>query len=242
LSVRARIARGLPQPVTRAIRRLLRRYVRSVGNVDFGDLGGVHPISRSFGFDRGTPVDRFYIEGFLASHSGDIRGRVLEVGEAAYSCRFGSGITHQDVLHVNETGAGATIVGDMTEEGVLPEEAFDCMILTQTLDLIYDIRAAVSQLERALKRGGVALVTVPGVTSLGEWRESMCWALTENSARRLFCESFDEEAVTVTALGNVYAATCFLQGLAVEELDREMLAHRDEGYPVIVTIRARKAP
>ena len=202
----------------------------------------ISAISRHFGFDRGTPVDRFYIEEFLASHSGDIRGRVLEVGETTYSCRFGSEITHQDVLHVDQGSGDATIVGDISKEGVLPEEAFDCMIVTQTLDLIYDIRAAVSHLERALKPGGVALVTVPGVTSLGEWRDSMCWALTENSARRLFCESFGEEAVTVTALGNVYAATCFLQGLAMEELDREKLAHRDQGYPVIVTIRARKAP
>jgi hypothetical protein len=45
----------------------------------------------------------------------------------------------------------------------------------------------------------------------------------------------------VAAFGNAYAATCFLQGLAVEELDRELLAANDACYPVTVTIRATKA-
>jgi glycosyltransferase involved in cell wall biosynthesis len=61
-----------------------------IGAVDFGDLGSTRPISLDFGFDRGTPVDRYYVEGFLARHASDIRGRVLEIGDASYSRRFGA--------------------------------------------------------------------------------------------------------------------------------------------------------
>ena len=236
------LSRNLPDPLKAAVGRAVFRNFPAVGRVDFGDFARSKPINRHFGYHRGTPIDRFYIESFLASHADDMRGRVLEVGEATYSRRMGSGITHQDVLHVDEHPE-ATILGDLSREGVLPEEAFDCIILTQTLHLIYDMGAAVAQLERALKPGGVALVTVPGVSSVdaGEWGDSWCWALTAHSARRLFGESFDDQGLAVEAFGNVYAATCFLQGLALEEVDRELLGHRDKCYPVTVTIRARKA-
>ena len=47
--------------------------------------------------------------------------------------------------------------------------------------------------------------------------------------------------MTVEVYGNVFAATSFLQGIAVEEVDRAKLGFFDEAYPVIVGIRARKA-
>ena len=57
-----------------------------VGTVRRLGLRRTEPISRAYGFDRGTPVDRHYIEAFLQRHApspdysaGDIRGRVLEV-------------------------------------------------------------------------------------------------------------------------------------------------------------------
>jgi len=46
----------------------------------------------------------------------------------------------------------------------------------------------------------------------------------------------------VQRYGNVFAATMFLQGLAVEELDTRDLDPVDRAYPVIVSVRARKAP
>jgi SAM-dependent methyltransferase len=238
------LSRNLPQSVSSELRQIIHRNVGNIGSVDFGDFARSRPISRQFGYDRGTPVDRFYIERFLKSHADEIRGRVLEVGETTYSRRFGSGVTHQDVLHVDESEAEATIAGDLSRPGVLPDEAFDCIILTQTLHLIYNMRAAVTQLERALKPGGVALVTVPGVSSVdaGEWGASWYWALTDQSARRLFGEIFDHQRVVVNTFGNVYAAICFLEGLALEDVDRKLLMLRDKFYPVTVTIRARKAP
>jgi len=230
----------IPRAAVRAARRMMRRYKPPHDGVSFSENGPPEPISRHFGYDRGTPVDRNYIEKFLAANSSAVRGRVLEIGESTYSRRFGSGITQQDVLHVH-SHEDATIVGDLARRGVLPECAFDCIILIQTLHLIYDLAAAVAEVERALKPGGVALVTVPGVSSIvGEWGGTWYWALTDHSAGRLFGDAFGAENVDVTAFGNVYAATCFLQGLAVEEVNREMLDRHDQSYPVTVAIRATK--
>ena len=47
--------------------------------------------------------------------------------------------------------------------------------------------------------------------------------------------------MSVAAHGNVYAATCFINGLAQEEVDRAKLDHHDPSYPVTVTVRARRA-
>jgi hypothetical protein len=53
----------------------------SSATFDFGGLCGLSPVTDSWGFARGQPVDRVYIERFLSQHRGDICGHVLEVEE-----------------------------------------------------------------------------------------------------------------------------------------------------------------
>jgi SAM-dependent methyltransferase len=212
--------------------------------VNFGDLGTVEPVSRDFGYDRGTPVDRVYIETFLRRHATDIAGRVLEVGDNSYTRRFGNGRVQQsDILHVREGNPSATIVGDLSSARVLPEAAFDCMVITQVLHLIYDMAAAVNEIHRGLKPGGVALVTVPAISQIArdEWGETWFWAVAPAGARRLFGDVFGADRVRVEAFGNVFAATAFLQGVAAEELDPGKLEAYDANYPVTVALRAQRA-
>jgi glycosyltransferase involved in cell wall biosynthesis len=230
----------LPAGIVKAIKTMAGYGPPAIGSVDMGDLARAQPVSRHFGYDRGKPVDRWYVERFLERHAHDIRGRVLEVGDASYSRRFGQGITRQDVLHLDAAGEEATIVGDLSQPGVLPDRAFDCLVVTQTLQFIYDMTSAVEQLRRSLAPGGVLLLTVPGVSSVdrGEWRDSWFWSLTGRSAQRLFETIFGAGNVEVSTLGNVYAATGFLHGLAVEELDQRLLEPDDPAYPMLVCVRA----
>ena len=240
--VKYRIVRQLP----RSARARMRRWLGdppAKGRVSAGDFGSVVPISRDFGFDRGTPIDRYYIEHFLERHALEIAGRVLEVGGDDYTQRFGgSRVTRSDILHIHQGNPRATIVGDLTDPAVLPENAFDCIVLTQTLHLIYDVRLAVARLYRALAPGGVVLVTAPGISQIdrGEWGSSWFWSFTTESLSRLFKECFRPADVMVEHYGNVFAATAFLQGLAVEEVDTSKLAPLDKSYQVIVAVRARK--
>ena len=240
--VRRRAAALLP---LRLRERILhgRERVPPVGRVRLGDLHRVTPISRCFGFDRGLPVDRYYIEHFLLRHASEIAGRVLEVGDDAYTRRFGGGrVTKSDVLHVRAGDPRATIFGDLGEPDALPENAFDCIVLTQTLQLVFDVPQAIANLHRALAPGGVALVTAPGISQIdrGEWGPTWFWSFTPVALQRLFAAVFGPEAVMLEAYGNVFAATAFLQGLAVEELDTADLDPIDHAYPVIVALRARK--
>jgi SAM-dependent methyltransferase len=198
------------------------------------------PLCRDFGGTRGKPIDRHFIENFLASHAADIRGRVLEVEDDSYSRRFGGErVTRQDILHIHGN-ARSTIVGDLTKPGVLPQASFDCVIATQTLHLIFDMTAAVEQIHRSLKPGGVALITVPGITPVdaGEWKDSWYWSLTEKALQRLLCGPFDPDNVTVGTYGNLYAATSFLLGASVQEASRAKLERLDPAYPVTIAARA----
>ena len=210
-------------------------------SVNFGSFSETDPISRDFGFDRGLPIDRYYIENFLKAHAADIRGRALEIGDASYSRQFGGGrIRRQEVLHVHEGAPEATIVGDLSQPGILPADSLDCAVLTQTLHLIYDMKAALVELHRGLKPGGVVLATVPGISPIArdEWGATWYWSLTRIAAERLFGEVFGPANVTVEQFGNAFAATAFVQGVATEEVSRAKLDVLDEQYPVILGVRA----
>ncbi len=240
--VRRRVAAVVPW---RFRERLLRGRERipPVGRVHLGDLNRLTPISASFGFDRGLPIDRYYIERFLARHTSEIVGRVLEIGDDTYTRRFGgSRVTRSDVLHVHAGNARATFVGDLTDPDVLPENAFDCIVLTQTLQLIFDVPLAIRRIHRALAPGGVVLVTAPGISQIdrGEWGNTWFWSFTPAALERLFGEVFAPADVMIERHGNVFAATAFLQGLAVEEVDTADLDPIDHAYPVITGLRARK--
>lgn len=212
--------------------------------VDLGSLHRLEPISRNWGFDRGLPIDRYYIEGFLARHAADVRGHVLEIDSDAYTRQFGGQrVTRSDVLHYGPGNPQATIVGDLTSAPQIPDRTFDCVILTQTLQFIYDSRSALQTLHRILKPGGVLLATLPGISKTHhlEWDGTWYWGFTAASAQRLFAGVFGPEPVEVESFGNVLASISFLHGLAAEDLRKEQLDHRDPEYQVLITVRAVKA-
>ena len=230
----------LPGPIEEWLRRRrLRDAPVPPGDVRFGDLRRLTPMSGAFGFDRGQPVDRYYIEAFLDRHTSDIRGRVLEVGDATYTRGFGGQlVSRSDVLHVNDGNPDATIVADLAHGDAIPSAAFDCVILTQTLHLVYDVRAAAGTLRRILAPHGTCLITVPGISQIdsGTWRDSWYWAFTPASLGRVLVESFGA-SVDVYSFGNVLTASAFLYGLSAAELTSEELTAADASYPVIVAAR-----
>lgn len=209
----------------------------------WGSLRRTEPLSRDFGYDRGTPIDRFYIEDFLAKHSTDVRGAVLEIKDPSYTRRFGGErVARSEVLDIDAGNANATIVADLNTPGSVPRESFDCVLLTQTLQLIYDYSTALRSLVDALKPGGTLLLTVPGITQIAhrDLGHTWYWAFTRSSIERLMAEVMPGADVRVEAHGNVLAATSQLQGIATEELTERELKVRDLDYQVIVTVRAVK--
>ncbi|HZD58368.1 MAG TPA: methyltransferase domain-containing protein [Anaerolineales bacterium] len=230
-----------------AVRRRIIFYTRwpPVGLVRFGSLRRLKPISSKWGMDRGKPIDRYYIERFLAAKSSYIQGRVLEIGDDTYTRMFGGNrVIQSEVLHVAERNSKVTIIADLTSADGIPPASFDCIILTQTLQTIFDLPAVIRTIYRILKPGGVALVTIPGISRISRYdmdRWGYYWSFTTKSAQRLFEAVFPGSNVQVQAHGNVLTAIAFLQGLATEELRLEELNYVDPDYELLITVTASKA-
>ena len=233
---------GIRWPGRRATYRHLQKRARRVLRPAWlGTLRRVTPLSQQWGYDRGTPVDRYYIERFLERHRNDIRGRVLEVKDSASTERWGIGVTQADVLDIDPANPRATVVADLGVEGALEAEAFDCCLIVQTLLYVPDPAVAVRTLWRALRPGGVLLLTVPGITRVDPILSATdYWRFTPAVCRRLLGDAFGPEHVDVEGHGNVLAAIAFLAGMGYEELSRREREVTDPAYPLIVTARAVK--
>jgi SAM-dependent methyltransferase len=218
--------------------------IPDVGKVRFGDLRRLEPLTRSFGYDRGQPIDRYYINKFLSEHAGDISGHVVEIGDDRYTRKFGGGrVTRSEVLDKSHPDSTPTITADLTKADHIASDSFDCIIITQTLQFIYDVHAAVHTLRRILKPGGVLLGSIPSVSPICRYdmdRWGDYWRFTSAAAQRLFGDIFGPGNVQVTAHGNVLVATAFFYGMAAEELTTEELDFNDRDIEALVTVRAVK--
>jgi SAM-dependent methyltransferase len=232
--------RILPQ----ALRRWLVRQSRRprIGRARPIDLRRLTPISRSWGADRGQPIDRLFIESFLAECSEDIRGRVLEFGNDRYTRQFGAvSVTRGEIADVDSGNPAANLIVDLNTGDGLPRAVYDCIICTQTLQFVSHAGRAIHSLRHALIPGGVLLITVPGISQVisderNPWPDY--WRFTADGLKEILLSSFDPEAVKLNVYGNVFVALAFLHGLAAQELTEEELAFRDPSYPVLVACRA----
>ena len=168
----------------------------------------------------------------------------MEIGDDRYTCQFGGErVTRSDVLDQAHPDSSSTIVADLTRAGHVPSDSFDCIIITQTLQFIYDVHAAVRTLHRILKPGGVVLGSVPTLSPICRYdmdRWGDYWRFTSAAVQRLFGDVFGSNNVHVEAYGNVLVATAFFYGMAAEELTTEELDFNDRDFEALITVRAVK--
>jgi len=206
------------------------------------NLRNVKPVSKVFGFDRGLPIDRYYIEGFLNENKNLIRDVVLEIAEDTYSKKFASDVKRYEIFDYVKNPS-ATMQGDLTNMETLLPNRIDCFICTQTLNFIYDFHSAISGIYYMLKENGVALVTVAGISQISQFdvkRWGDYWRFTDASMKKSFAEVFGKDNVQVDFYGNVLSSIAFLEGISSEELTKKELNYKDKNYQIIITIIAKK--
>ena len=219
-------------------------YVPAAGEIDFGHMRRLKPISSDFGFSRGGPIDRYYIEQFLKKNAGDIKGHALEVKDDSYLNRFGgSQVIKKDILDIDSGNRLATVIADLSQAQNIPDNSYDCIILTQVLQYIYDVRSTIKHLHRILKPGGILLLTVPGVSHFvyKVYSNIWCWCFSKYSVHKLLKEAFIENNIKIETYGNVLVASSFLYGIGANELKKEEYDYTDPDYQVIIAARAVKS-
>ena len=223
---------------------MIKKIISKLGisRLRWHNLKDIHPVSREFGFDRGTPIDRYYIEKFLSQNRSLITGKVLEVAESHYSKKFGTNVSAYEVLHIEKTSK-ATIIGDLTKADTLPKDAVDCFVCTQVFNFIFDFQKAIEGAHHLLKPGGVLLATVSGISQISRFdadRWGHYWSFYPQGITKPITQVFGDGHVQVTNYGNSLTAISFLKGIAMEELKQNELDFIDQDYPVSICIVATK--
>lgn len=215
---------------------------RQIQNTGIDIQNKKDPISRQFGFDRGKPIDRYYIEKFLGENSSYISGTVLEIGDNAYTRAFGKNVLKSEILNY-EPSPLCTIVGDLSTGENIPSEKFDCIILTQTLQFIYDVDSALKNAYNALKPGGTILLTASGISQISRYdmdRWGEYWRFTNASLKKLIEDNSGDSKIEITSYGNVEIAKAFLEGLSCEEIPADLFSYNDNDYQVLLTAAVTK--
>jgi SAM-dependent methyltransferase len=201
----------------------------------------LEPLSDQHGFDRGTPLDRRYIEGFLHERQGEIRGSVLEIEDDTYTARIGGDrVSESTVVDVDPSNRRATLIADLERPDSLPSAAYDCIILTQTLHLLRRPGRCIENCHRALRPGGVVLATAPSVSRVSpSYPDADFWRFTPAGIAELFSIHWQGE-FTVHAFGNLRTCVGFLLGEVVEEVADTVFDRFDPRFPLTVAVEAHK--
>lgn len=242
----------------REVKELRRALPRMIRPVLLNDIKRVKPITNDFGFSRGIPIDRYYIEKFLQNHKDAIKGNLLEVSGDDYIRKYGQEGSTCSILQFTEnkaaenknilsTGGGGErsfVYADLTRLDSFEHDAFDCFVCTQTFNFIYDIKRAIEGAYAILREGGTLLATVSGISQISRYdmdRWGDYWRLTDLSAKKMFGEVFGQSNVSVEIFGNALASVLLLQGLSQEDLeDESILDQTDNDYQVTLGIAAKK--
>ncbi len=205
----------------------------------WGNLRRVEPFSRTFGFERGTPIDRFYLHRFLEANRDAISGRVLEVQVPSYTQTYGHDIEVSHTVDIDPKFR-ATYTCDLADAPQIPSGGYDCFIVPNTLQHVADPGSVLRTMLRVVKPGGTVLASAAGLLPLIPDGDEL-WRLTPEGWRRTLAREWPGCDVEVQGHGNCLAAIAAMHGLALEELHDHELLSTDVRYPVLVTIRGRKA-
>ena len=236
--------RHIPEPVRRRVNgyRDARRDAAWGRPRNLGDLRRTTPLS-TWGHSRGGSINRVYVAQFIEQHAADVRGRALEIASDRYIAEYGRGVTQTDILDITPENRTATFVADFGDAPNIPDDTFDCLVITQVLSWIYDPWAGFRTAHRILVPGGVLLATTPGISRIspvegelfGEW-----FHFTSMSAKRVAEDVFGAGNVKVQGYGNVLTAAGSLFGLGLNDVTKEEIAVHDPGFETVIGIRAVK--
>jgi SAM-dependent methyltransferase len=204
----------------------------------WGNMRRVTPFSTSFGFDRGTPIDRYYLHRFLDANRSLISGRVLEVQVPSYTKQFGTEVRESHTVDINPAFR-ATYTCDLADAAQIPSNYYDCFLVPNTFQHILDLHPALRTMLRVVKPGGTLLASaaclLPLISDGGDY-----WRLSPEGWRLVLEAEWPGCEVLVEAHGNCLAAAAAMYGLAQEELSAAELEASDPRYPLLMTVRCRK--
>jgi hypothetical protein len=204
----------------------------------WGNLRRTKPFSSSYGFERGQPIDRYYLHRFLSAHRDLIAGDVLEIQGTSYTERFGRDLTRADSFDI-EARYEPTYICDFAHCGaVIPDDAYDCLLLPNALPHFRELDRCLAHALRVVRPAGIILASAAGLLPLtGDAPDY--WRMTPHGWREMLGAAWPGATLEVAGHGNCLSAVGAQLGLALEELTEAELDVHDPRFPVLTTMLCR---
>jgi SAM-dependent methyltransferase len=219
--------------IKKQIRRLLQRFF--IGFYRLLHARKLIPICSNFGWSRGTPVGRYYVDRYVSEHAAQLGGSVLEFGDKRYSDCFGSPVKHHVIDVV--PGPAVDFVCDIHDVSALPQRYFDVIVCTQVLEHVARPVNALRQMAKLLKPGGALICTVPLLSQV-HYVPTDFQRFTADGLR-LALEDAGFIVSDLRNAGNAAVSIGSLLGMVAEDFSQQELAETDGIYPFNVLAFAR---
>jgi len=204
----------------------------------WGNLRRTTPFSATYGFERGQPIDRYYLDRFLARYRDLITGAVLETQGSSYTERFGHDVTRAHSFDIEPRFEPTYVCDFAYSGGVIPDQSYDCLLLPNTLMHFRELDRCLAHSRRVVRPGGTILASAAGLLPLtGDVPDY--WRLSPDGWREKLCEAWPGAMLEIVSYGNCLAAVSAQLGLALEELTEAELDVQDPRFPVLTTIVCR---
>jgi hypothetical protein len=195
-----------------------------------------------FGFDRGTPIDRYYVEKFFEKHRDVITGNILEIDRNMYAGQFGRNVLRVDSFDIEaDPSCPPTFVCDLAHcENVIPTEAYDCVLLPCTLSVLRELGPCLRNALRVVRPNGVILASCATFMPLNT-ENADYWHYSPAGWREFLPSVWPGCEIVVEGYGNCLAVVAASMGLVVEDVTPKELDYCDPILPVTTTVFCRKA-
>jgi SAM-dependent methyltransferase len=197
----------------------------------------VKPRHPHYGVYEGVPIARYYIDEYIRSIAGDIRGKVLEFGAPTYSQSLNCAY---EIIDIDPANKAASLHADICGSDVAQQrpEHFDFIICTAVLQLVSDPALAVDNMRQMLRPGGALILAEKSISKIDSWFGSVDrWRFAPQGLRHLLR---DFSHVTFSPHGNVYAICAYLLGIPSDDIERTKLDYYDPEHPLVTIARATK--
>jgi SAM-dependent methyltransferase len=207
------------------------------GSLDWGDLRRLVPLCPRFGFSRGTPIDRYYLDRFVERIRPEVTGDVVELG-GRDSNRESYGLIGATRYRGLDQRARSSVslAGDAHDSSILPERSLDAVLAFNVLEHCHSPWLVAENMGRWLRPGGKAFCMVPSAQRLHRMAEDYWRPLP--AALPLLFTGFS--ATRLEVFGNPLTTLAALLGIAVEELSQRELDATHPDYPVASCIVATR--
>jgi SAM-dependent methyltransferase len=205
-----------------------------IGGIDFGDFKRAEPFCPQFGNLRGTAIDRYYLNKFVAEIRSEVKGATLEIGGSKSNREFYKFTNTTSYLTMDLEAAD--IVGDAHNPNAVDEASLDSIVLFNVLEHCERPWIVVDNLYRWLKPHGQVFCLVPNAQRLHRTPMDY-WRIFPDALNSIFAR-FPQRKLYI--YGNPLTTLAAYYGIASDELSKEDLDYYHENYPVANCIHAQK--